>query len=250
MAETQILRILFWGTEGASCAAIHKGKVKNRPMGWCLWVSPGGLNCYRWRRQYGDTGEPSLEKLCKGNRRGPGWSLQRDIVCPGSSRSHHHPTSPLCPGLDTQRVATHRTKKSEDQTHGVNGQKLKSSSQGLCSGSEHVPTKGKTCWQPSGLLGRAASTPHTIKNATSLLQISILPCWATASAPCVLLLPSLASSPAALEIPGQHCGAASCAHQPHNRDSKRCRDGTRSRGIRPAATWTSSGREEKMESGG
>lgn len=82
------------------------------------------------------------------------------------------PTSPplslLSPGLDTQTVATHRTKKSKDQTHGANGQKLKSSPQGLYSGSERVPTKGKTCQQPSGLLGRAASIPHTIEKATSL----------------------------------------------------------------------------------
>lgn len=147
--------------------------------------------------------------------------------CRGTSRAQclSRPTSPLCPGLDTQRVATLRTKKSEDQTQGANGQKLKSSSQGLRSSSERVPTKGTTCQQPSGLLRRAASTPRTIKKATPLLQISILPCWETASAPSVHLLPSLASSPAALEMPRQRRGAASCAHRPHDHDSKRCQDG-------------------------
>lgn len=85
---TRILRILFLGTEGVSRAAIHKGRVKNGPVGWCLWVSPGGINCYRWRRRCGDAGEPSLEKLCKGARRGPGGSLQRDIACPVPVTSH------------------------------------------------------------------------------------------------------------------------------------------------------------------
>jgi len=118
---TQLLRILFLGTKGVSCAAIHTGRVKNTPMGWYRWVSPGGIHCYRWRRRCGDAGEPSLEKLCKGGRRGPGWSLQRDITCPVPSISRHHPTSPLCPGLDTRRVATHRTKKSKNQTHGATG---------------------------------------------------------------------------------------------------------------------------------
>lgn len=34
-----------------------------------------------------------------------------------------HPSSQLCPGLDTQRVTTHRTKQCEDQTPGENRQK-------------------------------------------------------------------------------------------------------------------------------
>lgn len=91
MGWTQI----FLGTKGVSCAAIHKGRVKNGPVGWCLWVSPGGINCYGWRRWCGDAGEPSLEKLCKGARRDPGRSLQMDIACPAPSTSHHCPTSPL-----------------------------------------------------------------------------------------------------------------------------------------------------------
>lgn len=91
-----ILRILFLGTEGISCAAIHKGRVKNRHMGWCFSVSPGGINCYRWRKWCRDGGEPWLEKLSKGDRRGLGQSLQ-DIVCPMPLLPEHEPRQPWSP---------------------------------------------------------------------------------------------------------------------------------------------------------
>lgn len=64
----------------------------------------GGINCYRWKRWCRDAGELSLEKLCTGARSALGRSLQRD-----SAPS----TSPLCHGLDTQRVTTRRTKEAK-----------------------------------------------------------------------------------------------------------------------------------------
>lgn len=97
MGWTQNLRVLFLGTEGVSCAAIHKGGVKNGPVGWCLWVSPEGINCYRWRGWCADAGEPSLETLCKGTRRGLGQSLQKDIACPVPPVPQHEPRQPLSP---------------------------------------------------------------------------------------------------------------------------------------------------------
>lgn len=44
---------------------IHKGRVKDGPMGWYLCVSPGGIDCYRWRRWFGDAENHHLKSFAK-----------------------------------------------------------------------------------------------------------------------------------------------------------------------------------------
>jgi len=185
----------------------------------------------------------SFAKVAGGVRVGP---------CRGTSRAQCPPSPATIPRPRSVQGWIHEgSQLTELKKAKIKLMVRQAETQELLSGSllQHVPTKGKTCQQPAGLLGSAASTPRTIEKATSLLQISILPCWETASAPSLLLLPSLASTPAAVEMPRQRRGADSCALRPHDRDPKRWRDGT-SRGIRPAAARTCSGREEKMESRG
>lgn len=148
---------------------------------------------------------------------------------------------PVSPGLDTQRVRTHRTKTSEDQTHGANRQKLKSSWGGLCSGSERVPPR-VNLWQPPGSSRSSFNSTH--KRATSpsihppLLGNSLSSFW-----PPLPPLPGLLSScfrdPPAPQCCIPYTPTPGC-------DSKEWDE----LWDPPVATQTRSGQGGKMESGG
>lgn len=131
--------------------------------------------------------------------------------CRGTLHGQYPPSLPslipVCPGLDTQRVRTHRTRTGsnswcqQEETQELLG------AFALAQSESHQGNTSDSFQGPRG----AASTAHTKEQH---LPVSILPCWETASAASGLLFfPSLAPSPAASET-HKHGRATSHIHQP------------------------------------
>lgn len=184
-------------------------------MGWCLRTSPGGINCYRWKRWCRDAGEPSLEKLCTGARSALGRSLQRDSA-PSTS---HVPTLSWAGYTEG-----HNSQNKRSKDHGANGQKLKSSSPGLRSGSERVPSTGKPPSSPLGSLKKQHQLHAQLKIQRLFPKYPPFPAgkWPR------LLCPPPPPPPGLVSRCSRGAGsAASCAPRPRNHEPERRSDGTR-----------------------
>lgn len=168
-------------------------------MGQCLWDTRRNSLLQVERKAWRCWGRTIPPKALQKHQEGPGWSLERDTA--GQCPPRLPALTPVCPGLDTQQGRTHRTKTSEDQTHGMNGQKLKSS-WGVFAPAQSESHRGKTSGSLRAPPG-AASIPRTTEQH---LPVSILPCWGTASAP-----PGSASSPPETH---QHRRASPRTHRP------------------------------------
>lgn len=164
-----------------------KGRVENRPMGQCLWDIRKNSLLQRERKVWTSWGT-ILQKLCRSTRR------VRVGPCRGTSHGQCPPAlpslTPVRPGLDTQKVRTHRTKSGSNSW--CQQEEIQELLGDLCSGSEWVPPR-ESLQHPPGSSRSSFNSTH--KTATSprihpsLLGISLDSFW-----PPLPPLPALLSS--------------------------------------------------------